>query len=500
MKVLLINPPWYRFFGGQLLAYPIGLCYLAAVLEKEGIEVSVYNVDYQARSKGVRDLSLQVSTMTQRHQEYLRALNDPDYPIWREVEDVIHKESPDLVGVTVMTPKYGSALNVARIAKENDPTTLVVFGGFHPTILPMETISNEEVDVVIRGEGEYTFLELVKSLDSGGRLNAINGITYKANDKTIHNDDRPLIENLDTLPFPARHRLLYKKTYSPHGFGLVITSRGCPFRCIFCASQKVWGRKVRYRSANNVVEEIKEVSSTYRTRHFSFEDDTFTLNRKRVEKICDLLIREKLDILWRCYTRADLLNDELALKMKKAGCYSIAIGVESGDPTTLKLIKKDVTLDQVIDASKILRRHKIEMGAFFMIGFPWETAKEVNKTVSFMKRLDPNYAIYSITTPYPGTELFDMVQSEGVIPSSVDWSTFYHQSPEMFYSNSVTRDEALSLIKMTEFVFDEHNRKKRRETFRHPLLLLRLMISSGLWGKPHMLLKRLRDMVYRKNQ
>jgi len=495
MKVLLVNPPWYRFFGGELQAYPIGLCYLAAVLEREGIKVSVYNADYSAWGRESGNIPLQVSTMTQRHQEYLHALKDPHSPIWREVEDVIRKESPDLVGVTVNTPKYGSALNVARIAKENNPATIVVLGGFHPTILPMETISNKEVDVVVRGEGEYTFPELVRSVESGGKLNGINGITYKANDEIIHNSERPLIENLDTLPFPARHRLLYKETYSPHGFGLMFTSRGCPFRCIFCASHKVWGRKVRYRSANNVIEEIKEVSSTYKTKHFSFEDDTFTLNRRRVEKICDLLISEKLDFLWRCYTRANLLNDQLASKMKKAGCYSVAIGVESGDPTTLELIKKGVTLKQVTDASKILRRHKIRMAAFFMIGFPWETAKEVKKTVSFMRQLDPDQAMYSITTPYPGTELFDMVQSEGVVPSSVDWSTFYHQSPEMFYSNKVSRNEASSLINMTEHIFDEHNRRKRRETLRHPFWLLRLMISSGLWRKPFVLSKRLRELV-----
>lgn len=490
---MLINPPWYRFFGGQLSAYPIGVCYLGAVLEREGIKVTVYNADYPRGKKG--DFFLQVGTMTQRHQKYLHALNNSGHPIWREIEDVIRKESPDVVGVTVMTAKYGSALNVARIVKKNDSTTPVIFGGVHPTILPTETIQNKDVDIVIRGEGEQSLLELVKQLESGDRLDRIDGITYKINDEIIHNNDRPLLENLDNLPFPARHLLLYKETYPVHGFGLLFTSRGCPFRCIYCASHKVWGRKVRYRSANNVVEEIKEVSRTYKTKYFSFEDDTFTLNRKRVEAICDLLIDEKLDILWRCETRAELLTDKLVSKMKKAGCYSIAIGVESGDPITLKRIQKGITINQVIDVSKILRNHDIEMEAYFMIGFPWETAKNINNTVSFMKRLDPQSAIYSVATPYPGTQLFDEAQSEGLIPLSIDWSTFYHQSPEMFYSNSVSRDESLSLINMTESVFDEHNQRKRRKKLRHPLSLLRLITKSGLWRQPHVLFRRLRELA-----
>lgn len=454
-KILLISPPWYRIFGASSESSPLGLCYIAAVLEEYGYVVSVYNADYNARLQPTT-----ASKTTSKYSEYLRILKDLEHPLWKEVKAKIAKQSPDIVGISVMTPKYGSALNVSRLVKEFDRDIPVVWGGVHPTILPDETIKNEDVDIIVRAEGEYTFLDLIENLE---RPNKVIGITYKENGKIIHNPNRPLIENLDELPFPARHLILEKGNYYPEAFGNIFASRGCPYNCIFCASYKVWTKKVRYRSPENVVDEIKEIKKRYKTKRFTFEDDSFTLNKKLVSDICNLLIKEKLNITWATETRANLVTSDLIKKMKSAGCEDITIGVESGDEGTLKKIKKGITIEQIKNASRILKENKIRFDAFFMIGFPWETKKEIDKTVSLMNELDPRVAVFSVVTPYPGTELYDICRSEGLIPENIDWSTFFHQSPDMYLTKNLTKEETSKIIEEVEKTFEMHNKEKWRE-------------------------------------
>lgn len=492
MKVLLINPPWYRLQNTEYFGYPIGLCYLAAACEKNGVDAVVYNADFEKRRK----LLIKVSDMTDAYSQYLQLLRDLEHPFWKEVKRVISQSSPDMVGVAVTTGGYGSALNVARLVKDYDPDVPVVFGGPHPTILPEKTVKNREVDYVVRGEGEITFLELVRNYDSG-KMDGCLGITFEREGKVIHNSDRPLIRDLDSLPFPARHLLLNRNEYASSDFGSLFTSRGCPFSCIFCASHKIWGRRVRYRSANNVIDEVKSVYEAFDTRNFRFEDDNFTLNRKRLEEICNLLIKEKLDISWYCETRVDLINEEIVKKMKKAGCTSVSIGVESGDPQTLRKIKKAITLEQVYKATHILKENNIFLAAFFMVGFPWERKEEILRTVSLMKDIDPDLAVYSIATPYPGTELFDMSEAEGLIPADLNWSNFFHQSPSMFLTKNLTKNEIREIIEETERIFDKHNLKKGRERLvKHPLSTAKSILKKGYYKHPWVLIRQLLDRIY----
>lgn len=475
MKILLINPPWSRIFGGSLEASPLGLCYIAAVLEEQGYEVSIYNADYK---KGLQLTS--TSDMTAKYEEYLRVLKDLNHPLWEEVSAVISKQSPDIVGISVMTAKYGSALNVSRLVKRFNPNIPVVWGGIHPTILPDDTLKNNDVDIIVRGEGEYTFLELIENLDN---LNKVLGISYKQNDEIVHNENRPLIENLDELPFPARHLILGKENYHPETFGNIFTTRGCPYNCIFCASHNIWTKKVRYRTPENIVDEIKKVKRDFKTNQFRFEDDCFTVKNKFVDDVCNLLIKEKLHIKWTTETRANLVTDELIKKMKSAGCEDITIGVESGDEDTLKKMKKGITLEQVRNANRILKENKMKFSAFFMIGFPWETKKEINRTISLMEELDPRMAIFSVATPYPGTELYEICKSEGLIPKYTDWSTFFHQSPDMYLTKNMTKEESSKLIAETEKLFEEHNNKKWRAILlSDPLYIIRRLISGKYYN------------------
>jgi len=335
-KVLLINPPWFRLLGQLLDSCPIGLSYLAAMLEKQGFDVSIYNADYNYEKLGLIFGSLR--NMTGAYQEYLRILQDLDNPLWQEVEKVISDKAPSMVGISCVTGNYGSSINVAKLVKKIDPDIPVVMGGFHPTIVTEEVLGNKNIDVVVRGEGEHTLTHLATTIQSQGPLDNIPGISYKVNGKIVHNPDRPQIANLDDLPFPAKHLLLEKETYPSRAFGRLFTARGCPYHCIFCAAHALWTRKVRFRSPENVVQEIEQVKKIFGTRHFYFDDDTFTLNERRVMAICNLIIEKDLRISWGCETRAGQVSPDLARKMREAGCEYCNIGVESGDKEILKKI------------------------------------------------------------------------------------------------------------------------------------------------------------------
>lgn len=458
---MLINPPWYRFFGKAFTAYPIGLCYIASVLEKHGFDASVYNSDYNRDKLGEAILGDIIEDET--YDRYVHVLNDINHPLWDEIERVIVRQSPDIVGIAAMTGQYGSALNIAKIAKMRDIP--VVLGGVHPTTLPEETAREEEVDVVVRGEGEYTLLELASKIESSD-LSDVLGITYREGNRIVHNPDRPLIQNLDDLPFPARHLLLEKETYPSGTFGKLSTTRGCPYGCTFCASNMIWGGKVRYRSAESIIEEIMHVQRTYGTCFFYFDDADFLINKRLVLRICELLNEEGLAISWGCEARPDEINDELAEKMMLAGCNMICIGVESGDDETLRRIRKGTTVEQIRKARRILEENCIAFYAFFMIGFPWETKGGIEKTVSFMRELDPDVASFTIVTPYPGTELYDACKEEGVIPQNINWRYFLHQRPVLDINRNLTRDEASQVVKHTNETFDRHNKMKMRSIIR----------------------------------
>lgn len=462
--------------------YPLGLSYLAAVLERHGFEVVVYNSDYNYRELSLPFPFRRARSMLNAYEQYLHILEDLNHPLWQEIGAVITHQAPDLVGITVMTGQYGSAVNIARLVKRLDPSIPVVVGGVHPTILPGDMLRHQEIDIEVRGEGEYTLLELASKLKSGKPLDNVLGITYRHNNEILSTPNRPLIENLDELPFPARHLLYEKETFPSSAFGRIFAARGCPYQCTYCASHKVWTRRVRYRSPRNVVAEIRRTKEAFGTQYFYFDDDTFTINKQYVLKICDLLKEGKLGITWGCETRAGLIDNELARRMRAAGCEFCNVGVESGDEATLRRIKKGVTIPKIKDTRRIMKEAGISFNAFFMIGFPWEAKDEVEKTVSLMRELQPDLAYLSIVTPYPGTELYEECLSKGLLTQNIDWRIFFHQSPDIFLTTKLTKEEWGDLVEYTSGVFDKYNRSRR---WRH-LRLLRLFYKEGYF-KPRLL-------------
>lgn len=395
MKVLLINPKTNLPIETRV-SPSLGLAYLGAVSERQGHTVCVYDGD-------VEDISL---------------------------EKVLRDFAPDLVGITANTIQIKSAWRDAALVKSVADVP-VVLGGPHPTVLPAESAERPEVDIVVRGEGEATWGELCqwRAANSEWRraisgLQSVPGISYQTPDSQVHhNPDRPVIEDLDSLPLPAYHlfkmdRYTNLQPTVDHVGGPsypILTSRGCPYRCTYCS--QIGPRRWRMRSPESVVAEWRWLVRDLGAAEIGVLDDSFNINRRRVLDICDLLIKEELTrVPWIMINgiRANLADKELLGRMRQAGCIRSAFGVESGNQEILdSVIGKQLTLEQVRTAFKAAKEVGMETIGFFMIGLPGETEETMEDTIRFAIELDPVVANFSMATPFPGTEMSRIVQEKG---------------------------------------------------------------------------------------
>lgn len=437
-RVLLVNPPFYRLMNSHFNGIPLGLCYIAAILKENEHNVRVYNADYVGDNEYSNQRNLFDS-----YEDYKNILNNPNHPMWKEIDEKIQGFKPDIIGITMLTGTYKSAERVAEITKKINKNIIVVVGGPHPTVLPDETIKNPFFDYVVRKEGEYTFLELVNGVDR----TKIQGLTYINEDNEIvNNPDRKFISDLDTLPLPSRDLFINDTRYIDYSY--IMTGRGCPYECTFCASNMIWDKKVRYHSIERVIEEIKYVQSTFGTNFFFFVDDTFILKKNRAKRICESLIKNNIKIEWVCESRIEGLDRDILKLMKKAGCVRVKIGVESGCERLLKLMKKNTKKDQIRKAVSLLKEVGIEITTHLMTGFPTETNHEVRETLEFAKELDPDYFSLSILSPYPGTAIYYDIIKNGLKLPKEHWEYFFHQSKDMMLTLDIDEklvDEFLSL-------------------------------------------------------
>ncbi len=455
MRILWIDPPFQRFMRFKCDWFPLGLGYLAAVLLRAGHEVGVYNAEFHDQQRYLRSSELMSSFNL-----YLTALGNREHPVWKEIGETIRRFTPDVVCITAPTVKFASAVTVAAISKKLFPNVRVVMGGPHPTNCARDVLSHDEVDIVVHGEGENTVVELVDALNARFSLANVQGISYKdSGGAVVHNRTRALIGDLDSIPFPARELLLRREELDPERMGNMITTRGWPFACTYCAAHTVWTHKVRYRSVANVIGEIKSIRERFGTLQFTFWDDCFTLKKSRVFEFCEELRREKLDIGWGCNTRFDLLDEELIKEMKLAGCNDIEVGVESGSPRILEAIKKGESVEKMQEVAELLNRHQIYWSAFFMVGFPQEDASDIAKTLAIMDTLRPCWCTFSIFTPYPGTELYDYSVRMGLFPADRDWSKFGHQSPHNSFTLHISPSEFSSVARAVMQKFERYNRR-----------------------------------------
>jgi radical SAM superfamily enzyme YgiQ (UPF0313 family) len=398
MKVLLINPPYvnskYKFIG--LVAPPLGIAYIAAVLEESGVDVKIIDA-----------AALEME--------------------WDTLKKEIENYSPDVVAITALTPTINKALKTAKIAKKTCPNANIVMGGYHPTFTYTELLKNDFIDIVILGEGEYTMLELVKTLEKGSDLKEVKGIACK----DFTTPPRDIIEDIDSLPFPARHLLPmdeYKVLNIKLPTGTLISGRGCPFNCSFCASSAMHGRKMRFRSATNIVDEIEHLISDYDAEMIAFMDDTFTLRPERVIEICNEIKKRDLDFFWGCTARVDTVSKSLLEKMREAGCITIFYGVESADQQLLDGMNKKISVDKIRNAFKLTKEADMRTIASVAIGMPGDTKENIEKTINFVKDLDASYAIFSLATPYPGTAFYNEARENDLIKVN-DWSKYTLLSP-----------------------------------------------------------------------
>jgi anaerobic magnesium-protoporphyrin IX monomethyl ester cyclase len=440
LHVTLVNPPYPKGAHQHPPFTPLGLGYLAAVLEKNKYEVDV--IDCQALRLSYDDFKIELS-----------------------------KRQPDIVGMTSTTLTYKSALRIAKIAKEVHPKCLTVLGGVHVTFWDDKALQEcPDLDVVVRKEGENTILELVQKLETGKSFSGVLGITYRKDGKIVKNADRPYIEDLDSLPFPAHHLWPIERLRK---YGNVIfplmTSRGCIFWCEFCSAVRMFGRRFRMRSPKNVVDELEYLHNTYGADNFTFYDDTFTINQPRTAEICKEIINRKLKIQWDCETRVDMVTKELLLTMREAGCYAIWYGVESGSQRIIDAMGKGFSLKQVMRAFKWAKEAGLMVVAGTILGSPGETKETAWETIKFVERLNPDDVGFYIATPYPGTPMYDLVKEKGWLRVT-DFDKYDTATP-------IFELPTLSMQELREIREQAFQRFYLRPTY-----VLRMFAKGGVYG------------------
>ena len=367
----------------------MGLLMVGAVLERSGHEVQV--------------LDLLVSRYSTE-----------------KIKDKITEYQPDIIGTTSVTLNYAVASDILKYCKAVNKDIITVIGGPHVTFTPVETLTDAPwIDVVVRGEGEQTILDIV----SGKKLADVDGIAYRDKKGGINlTKERRLTENLDELPPPARHLFPLSRYHALDTSCTVITSRGCPFSCIFCVGSRMGGRRMRYRNPKLVLDEIEQ-GLALGFQEVDIEDDQLTVNHKHLFAICDGMMERGMKFKWRAFSRVDTVNMEVLRKMKQAGCVGLLYGVESGNQEILDRIKKKITLDKVREAAKMANAVGIDVQATFILGLPGETRETLSQTLDFAQGLDVFYGVH-VLSPFPGTEVREKAGEYGIEILTSDWSKY----------------------------------------------------------------------------
>lgn len=422
MKILLICPSSGIPFKGD--NYPIGLLYLAGALEKDGHEILVKNYYGKAWDK-----------------------------VKGEIVKMIENYSPDILGLSCSTMNRVSCFKLSKIAKKIIPKIKIIMGGVHASSMYKQILENFPVDAIVLGEGEITTPKLVSALEKNKPLKNICGIAFKNKGKIHANPRLEFIQNLDELPIPKHE--LFAENIKETGEAVMITSRGCPFNCIFCSTTQYWGRQWRPRSAKNVVDEIEYiVKKVPFVKKIRINDDTFFLDNQRVIDICNEIIRRKLKIRWTGCGRLDVISKEMLLKLKETGFEDIAYGVESGSSKILKVINKKITKEQIKKAIKLTNEVGLNYYIFLMVGNPGETWETVKESARFLSEFE-NLKIENVgrLQIYPNTAIYELSKKQGIIDDSF-WLT---NKTIPFYTAEHSEDE---LTKMAYYIVIKNQLQK----------------------------------------
>ncbi len=441
MKITLVNPPYPPSVHSHPPFIPLGLAYLGAVAEKAGHDVKV--IDCQAEKLNYETFRSRIS------------------------------ETPsDVIGVTATTLLYKSAMQLVNIAKEIQPQAITMLGGSHGTFWD-ENALNEypSLDLVVRREGEQTFIELLTKLQTKENFSEVLGITFRKDGKIIRTPDRPFLEDLDSLPFPAHHLLpLNELKHNGKILFPLFTSRGCVYWCDFCSTVRMFGRGYRMRSPKNVVDEMQLVHDKYGVDQVTFYDDAFSVNRERVVKICEELHTRKLDMTWDCGTRVDMVDHDLLKTMYDAGCIAVWLGVESGSEAMLGAMNKRIKLDQTRTAYKTAHKVGLMTIANTVLGFPGETEQTAWQTIRFIKELNPDDVGFYVATPYPGTPMYEQVKANGWLRVT-DFDKYDTAGPTF-------ETPTMSMAKLSEIRY-----KAYQQFYLRPGYVLKMMRRGGTYGR-----------------
>ncbi|HTY45505.1 MAG TPA: radical SAM protein [Patescibacteria group bacterium] len=402
MKALLINPPTGKYMRDERCQVPVesrvaepprppmDLAYMAAVLEQRGLKCMIKDYPMYARNG------------------------------WPVLEKDIRGFAPDFLVISTTTPTLYDDITACTIAKHVDPHITTIAKGAHFLVFDTDVLRTfSDLDVVMRGETEMTIAEIA----SGSDLRRIKGITFRSSEgDLVRNEDRPLVDDLNALPYPARHLLdnaLYRTPDTGEPITFIYTARGCPAQCLFCAAGLVSGRTLRVRTIPGVIGEIEECVRTYHIKNFFFRADTFTWNKEWVIGLCKEIVRRRMRIRWGTNSRVDTIDAERVAWMQKAGCRVIGFGAESGSQEILHKMRKHITVAQIEEAVRLCRAYGIDSFLHFVIGLPWDTRETIADTARFMRKVSPSFVEVNIAYPIPGTDFYDICSKEGLFEQEV---------------------------------------------------------------------------------
>jgi len=415
IKVTLIKPSLSDNVKSNIRPdYPnIGIAYLSSFLKANGFDVLAIDASF-------------------------------DNLTFYEVKQALQKYQPDVIGLSAMTHEIIQAGKWAQKLKELFPNSKLIIGGPHATVAPVRTLKEfAAFDFAVIGEGESTLLEIIKSMNENNfRAESIKGIAWRNNGEIEINEARENISDLDALPFPNYDHIKERIVIYP-----IYSSRGCPYRCAFCC--RVLGNKIRVRTPQNVIDELKIIVERYKPKFIDFSDETLTVPKRRVIEICDLIIKERLNekIKWNAQSRVNGVDQDLFNRMKEAGCVKIGFGIESGNQEILNAIKKDIKLSDAENAINMAKKAGLKTWGYFIIGHPNETIQTINDTIDFAAKLNTTVVAFGIMVPYPGTEIYDMaIRGDGNYKIiSQNWEDYDKLLGNVLELNGISRDELESM-------------------------------------------------------
>ena len=471
MKILLINPSLKeaeishykkKVEKNRGVYTPLGLCYIASSLINKNHLVKIIDCDIE--------------------ENYIE-----------KIENTLKEFDPEIVGFYVMTWTYRQTKEIARKIKKYNSEIKTIVGGPQPTTFPKLSINCPEFDFGVISEGETTIQELISAIKNHNSFDKIKGLVFKKKSEVIVNSKRELIKDLDLIPFPARNLLPVNKYFDiftkKRNFATLIASRGCPFKCSFCDRDNRMGRYWRVRSPKNIIQEIKEIQKKYNINEFMFFDDNLTSDKKWILRLCDLIKKEKLKIIWECRTRVDLVDKKILVAMKQAGCYRIRFGFESGNNKILKIIQKDITVEQSLKCAEICKETKMEIFGYFMMGSPYETEKNLKETLNLALKINPDFALFSKTILIPNTEIFDWAVKNNYIKKDY-WEKYLS-------GKEINSAPALNTRELPEKIVNKYISLANKKFYLRFNYLLKRILSIRNWQQFLSQLKMAKELLFK---